>query len=223
MKRILIGGCSFSEYNKDREYPWISWSRLLSQNNLDITNLATSAYGQPKISETLTNEILLSDNQYDLVIVQWSGVTRGYKFGEIPSLSDVEQLTKNHNKEQANEIIEGIASLYDYEYVKRSLIQIYLFQNFLDTKKIPYLSFWGWKQISNDSLNNNIISNLINKIYNDNWVFDEKNNGITEECGTSQRLKDFHPNSKCHSNFYFKKLKPLIENKINQKLSNNII
>jgi len=223
MKKILIGGCSFSEYNKDMDYPWISWSRLLSQNDLDITNLSKSSYGQPKISETLTDEILDSATPYDLVIVQWSGVTRGYKLVETPSLNDVLELTKNLNKSHADEIVEGIVNLSHQEYIKRSLTQIYLFQNFLEAKKIPYLSFWGWKQITNEHLKDTTILNLINNIYNDNWIFTEKNNGMTEECSSSRRLADFHPTTKCHSNFYFKKLKPLIENRINQKLSNNII
>lgn len=223
MKRILIGGCSFSEYISDREYPWISWSKLLSYNDLDITNLAKSSYGQPKISETLTDEILISPTPYDLVIVQWSGVTRGYKLVETPSLNDVLELTKTLNKAHADEIIEGIVNLSHQEYIKRSLTQMYLFQNFLETKKIPYLAFWGWQQITAEHLNDTTISNLISNIYNDNWIFTEKNNGITEECKYSVRLADFHPTTKCHNNFYFSKLTPKIEEKLNIILNNTVI
>ena len=223
MKRILIGGCSFSEYISDREYPWIPWTQLLSHNDLDITNLAKSSYGQPKISETLTDEILDSVTPYDLVIVQWSGVSRGYKLIETPSLNDVLELTKNLNKAHADEIVEGIVNLSHQEYIKRSLTQIYLFQNFLETKKIPYLFFWGWKQITAEHLNDTTISNLISNIYNDNWIFTEKNNGMTEECDSFRRLEDFHPTTKCHNKFYFSKLKPIIEKKLMVNLIGKII
>ena len=223
MKRILIGGCSFSEYINGREYPWIPWTQLLSHNDLDITNLAKSSYGQPKISETLTDEILDSVTPYDLVIVQWSGVSRGYKLIETPSLNDVLELTKNLNKAHADEIVEGIVNLSHQEYIKRSLTQIYLFQNFLETKKIPYLFFWGWQQITAEHLNDTTISNLISNIYNDNWIFTEKNNGMNEECDSSRRLEDFHPTTKCHNKFYFSKLKPIIEKKLMVNLIRKII
>ena len=222
MKKILIGGCSFSEYIDGRDYPWIPWSQLLSYDGVDVTNLAKSSYGQPKISETLTNEIILSDNQYDLVIVQWSGISRGYKLVEIPSLNDVLELTKNLDKSHADEIVNGIINLTQIGYIKSSLTQIYLFQTFLESKNIPYLFFWGWKQITSDCLLDDTISNLVSNIYNDNWIFTDKNNGMAEECNSPKRLADFHPTTKCHRNFY-KKLKPFIENKINQKLLNNII
>lgn len=231
MKNILIGGCSFSEYIEGKDYPWISWSRLLSHNtNISIKNTALSSYGQPKISESITTEIL--KNTYDLVIVQWSGVSRGYKLNEIPyngkiqalpSIDDILKLVKGISPvhggvpKEFGHLIHGIKNINYIDYIKRSMIQIYLLQHFLETSNIPYISFWGWEQIDSESLKDESVLKLTNQIYNDNWILNNKNNGFADEFGDGQQTKDLHPNSKCHSDFY-QYLKPIIENKLNLKL-----
>ena len=99
MKKILIGGCSFSENMNGKEYRWVPWSKLLSLNsNIEIKNTATSSYGQPKISESITNELL--KNTYDLVILQWSGISRGYKLNETPPLSELLGIKPDKEEEQ---------------------------------------------------------------------------------------------------------------------------
>lgn len=222
MKKILIGGCSFSEHINSKEYAWVPWSKLLSLNsNIEIKNIATSSYGQPKISESITNELL--KNTYDLVILQWSGTSRGYKFKETPSLSDL--LGIKPDKEEETELFfEKMVDLKNIEYIKRSLIQIFLTQQFLEKINIPYISFWGWKQIDDNILNNKEVLELTKKVYNNTWILKNKNNGFADECGVIKRmsLKDFHPTSKCHYNFY-KTLQPIIENKLNLKLDSNLL
>lgn len=222
MKKILIGGCSFSENINNKEYEWVSWSKLLSLNdNIEIKNTATSSYGQPKISESITNELL--KNTYDLVILQWSGISRGYKLKETPSLSDLLGI-KTDKEEEIEEFFERMVDLKNIEYIKRSLIQIFLTQQFLEKINIPYISFWGWKQIDDNILNNKEVLELTKKVYNNTWILKNKNNGFADECGVIERRswKDFHPTSKCHYNFY-KNLQPIIENKLNLKLDSNLL
>jgi len=66
--KVLINGCSFSRGPDSWPY------HLAKLNNYDIVNLAQAGAGNTYIQESTIQE--LSQRQYDLVIVMWSGLSR---------------------------------------------------------------------------------------------------------------------------------------------------
>ena len=218
MKRILISGCSFSQTQIKNECSiWKPWSDLLeSEIEYNVTNVAMSSAGQGEISERLVSNIIDSENKYDLVIVQWSAIGRGYANNEIDWMERIIagnnfQMLRNSNEylntgleeqrtsDQFNEVLEE-------QYIS-SLGKIKLVQSFLENENIPYLFFWGWQQ-----LNDNIYkkhTKLIDSIYTANWWYpNHRFEGMLQyilcEIGESKGIcsDGLHPSSEGHNLFF---------------------
>jgi hypothetical protein len=75
--KILVSGCSFTQWPEFPGGPNICWPRWLQEAmpSWEIKSLAEAAAGNQYITNSITDE-LLQDTSYDTVIVMWSGVSR---------------------------------------------------------------------------------------------------------------------------------------------------
>ena len=220
--KILVGGCSFSETRLN--FNQKSWTDILSEE-YDVTNLAKSHYGQSKICLSIIEELIKGKFNYDLVLIQLSAFGRGFAIDEKDF---VERILKDNLLEFAPYIHEysknGLESGYitndttkiSNEFVKYSLLLIYMLMFILDSKKINYKMFYGWRQIDGDIINSN--QELVNSIHSsDNfWIY--KNYGgmmeyIKDTAGQSGIDEDdFHLNELGNELFY-KKIKKILKEK----------
>ena len=216
MKKILIGGCSFSQTQKDNNNSkWISWSDFIDNEMFFIKNMALSSYGQMKISETIINEIIKSDFSFDLVFIQWSAFGRGVSNSEKDFFKWVINTGQEFMLPYGNEYVNtGLSKLtttnklnsIDSLFYTASLIQIELVKTFLEHHNINYLMFWGWEQITDNIYLRN--KKLIDSIYKGNWWKFGEYGGILEYgadiLGIDDAIlkEDFHPTTQSHEFFY---------------------
>jgi len=231
MKKIIIGGCSFSESQIGNESEWVPWSDLFYKNyskKFDIINVAKSSFGQSLIVESITNELIKNNFDVDYVIIQWSAVSRSYFLNEneiVKSIiqdDETAQFASNlheysmfeKNKRGATDIMHQV----DYSFYKTSLTKIFLLKSLLDLKKIPYTMFWGWEQINSEIEKE--FKSLINLIYDENFWRFKKHGGMSELIlnTMSERIgladDDNHPSSIGQKFFYDEIIKNIIIEKI---------
>jgi hypothetical protein len=75
--KILVSGCSFTQWPEYPGGPNVCWPRWLrdARPDWEIKSLAEAAAGNQYIANSITDE-LLQDSSYDTVLVMWSGVSR---------------------------------------------------------------------------------------------------------------------------------------------------
>jgi hypothetical protein len=222
MKKILIGGCSFSQstgFPIDNDIPkWTSWTNFLEKDfseSYEIINRAQSSFGQSRIVESLLEELLKFEFDIDYVFIQWSAIGRAYSTNErdffnrmiiqseVPFSPHQHEYIVNDDKEGW---ITNLTNEISDSFYTASLNQIFLLKSLLDSKRIPYIMFWGWEQLNNNTITKN--KNLIDKIYDERfWRW--KNNGgmsdyITDNIGFEKGIipNDFHPSTEGHKFFY---------------------
>jgi hypothetical protein len=78
LMKILVSGCSFTQWPDGPGGPNTCWPRYLGEINpaLNITSVAEAAAGNQYICESVIRMILENPDAYDHVIVMWSGVSR---------------------------------------------------------------------------------------------------------------------------------------------------
>lgn len=215
MKKVLISGCSFTE-KKHGLGEWIPWSDLLS-DELNIRNVAKSSYGQGMISKSIVNEIEISEFKPDFVIVQWSSIQRGYStnlkefFSSVVKNKETDFLAYDY--EYLNEEMKMNPQNIEDSFILSSFTHILLTKNYLESKNIPYLMFWGWNQL--DKVNKKISDLFIDKIYDSNWWIYGEHGGMSELINDEVKVGSFasdgkHPSTKGHKLFYDKIIKEII-------------
>lgn len=224
-KNIIISGCSFSEYTTGE--PYFTWSNYLLdefKHKLKIYNEAKDSQGQGIIVQKVIDRIIDLKFDVDLIIIQWSAITRGFAKNEIDF---IKRIIDNKSYidflpfsleyygggdldyvSDSNEIIHDI-------YYKYSLVQMILLINFLENYNLKYKMFWGWQQISNEVEDK--FKNYFDIIYNNNFWLHNRNGGMKEYCemkiGNLAILKnDLHPSSQAQKYFY----ETVIKNFINE-------
>ena len=229
-KKILIGGCSFSQHTG---FPtgnvtplWTSWTDVFERdfsNKFNIINTAQSSFGQGMISQSIVRELIKYNFDIDHVIIQWSGITRAYALSETKFIEKVIRQTElqflpysneyivNGNKEDWVTDTLNTVSSHFYTY---SLYQIFLTKCMLESKNIPYTMFWGWEQITPEIEAQH--KQVLDLIYDENfWRFNE-HGGMAEytisKLGREVAILkgDFHLTTVAQSMFYediIKKLK----------------
>lgn len=216
MKKILIGGCSFSQpqYNNPSK-EWTPWSDLIDTDTFFVKNVALSSYGQMKISETIISEIIKDNFSFDLVFIQWSAFGRGVTNSEKDFFKWIVNTGQEFMLPYANEYVNtGLEKLstttklnsVDTLFYISSLIQIELVKTFLEHHNIKYLMFWGWEQITDNIYIKN--KKLIDNIYKGSWWRFDKHGGFLEYgidiLGNDNAVikHDFHPTTQAHKLFY---------------------
>lgn len=235
MKKLLIGGCSFSEFrgleqNINAPNTWISWSDFLNRDfkdNVQVVNRAQSSFGQSKIVESVTDELIKQNFKVDYVIIQWSAVGRAYSLNqqdfferitkqwEVPFSPHVHEYMLSGDKEGWT---TNLLNEIDYSFYIASLTQIVLMKNLLENHNIPYTMFWGWGQITTNIEHK--VKHLLDKIYDDNfWLF-ETNGGMSEyiinKIGEDKGIipNNFHPTTEGQKLFYDTIITTIVKNKI---------
>lgn len=227
-KRMLIGGCSFSQYQgppTDNYKPkWIPWTDLLMnefEDRFNIINRAQSSYGQGMIVESIMKELIRYNFEVDYVIIQWSAVGRSYALNKKDFIDRVVQNGELQFTPHLEEYVTGktlgevtgknpltdTIDVTSSHFYTASLIKILMMKTVLENKNIPYKMFWGWQQITPEiELENRQILNLI---YDENfWRFN--NHGgmsdyIVSHLGKTTALVgngDFHPSTTGQRFFY---------------------
>jgi len=227
---IFINGCSFSETQVDRGGKWKPWSDFLIDDYseyYEIYNSAVSSNGQGKILDTTIESLELhSDKRIKLAIIQFSAVARGYanNFDMF-----VEKITQNKNyqsllHEEEYNLSDGritnLITHIDWVYYKSTLCKIISLKNYFENKKIPYLFFWGWQQITPDMESDSTIKTLLEKAYDGNWWRFGEHGGMSEwgieRFGKDNAIlpEDFHPTTMVHEAFYNDIIKPYLKKHI---------
>ena len=229
-KKILIGGCSFSEsqkhlhkygFNEGRD--WIPWTDLLQDefgNSNTIINTARGSSGQSNIVSLLSKKLLELDFDVDMVVVQWSNTSRLFTEKESDLIEKIQSqgydLLSSKGIDIFTEESRNQIEKMGYDITFNSLLQIYLFKNLLESKNIDYRFFWGW------SMHERICSyELYNKhILNDKFLLfgppdDVKEGGMHDYANlvlgeSNTEVEDGHPNSAAHRVFYDDIIKPLL-------------
>lgn len=163
--RILISGCSFTQWPNYPGGPNVCWPRHLSELNpeFEITNVAEAAAGNQYICDSIIRAVLANPDSYDRVIVMWSGVSRlDYltsledpawnalfdSYGFFRRLPDINLGWIFSGGQMGTWFKHPVAHKMFYEMYKVSnpvslatinLMEIVKLQNFLDAKGIPYL------------------------------------------------------------------------------------
>jgi hypothetical protein len=222
MKKILIGGCSFSQtqnWPEEKNPPWIPWTDLLQReygNTHEIVNLAKSSFGQSKIVESILGELVQRDFNVDCVLIQWSAVGRGYAVNQKDL--DLGFITSQHEYILESKMFgktTDVLNVIDYSFYINSLNQIYLLKTLLKEKNIPFKMFWGWQQI-NDTIRG--ISPLLNLIYDEDFWRWETHGGMREYITSKLGAKDgvggteLHPTTKGQTYFYNTIIKNFLNN-----------
>jgi hypothetical protein len=230
MKKILIGGCSFSQYQHQSDsHSWLAWTDFVKtefENKYQIINRAKSSYGQSKIVESVLEELFNHNFEIDYVIIQWSAVSRAYAQTETNFLDkilkqdELEFIAYSNDyvrlSTKPNTEITTITNTISSNFYTASLNQIFLMKSLLNLKKIPYKMFWGWEQI-NDDLEFEF-SSIINQIYDENFWRYGKHGGMSEiimdNIGHIDGFNgnDFHPSTKGQEFFYNTIIKDILNN-----------
>jgi hypothetical protein len=233
MKKILIGGCSFSEsYLKRKgevtDHPWIPYTDLLENHykDFEVTNTARDSAGNSEISENIVEQVIKND--YDFVIVQWSAMGRGSAKTEaewIEKLINSKSLDRLHRESEYlnTGLDEGQTSNGDWaghvssNHYRTSLLKIKMTQAVLENKNVPYVFFWGWRQLNDYLYQKN--KKLVDSIYEANWWYpNDKLDGMKQYvCSilSEEGLADdgLHPSSKGHKLFFENIIKPIFDDK----------
>lgn len=230
MKKVLIGGCSFSQYQHSNKYsPWLAWTDFAKtefENKYQIINRAKSSYGQSKIVESVLEELFNHNFEIDYVIIQWSAISRAYSGNESQFLNklidqnELEFIAYSNDyvrlSTKPNTEITTISNTISLNFYTASLNQIFLMKSLLNLKNIPYKMFWGWEQITNDLEFE--FSPIINQIYDDNFWRYDKHGGMSEiimdNIGHTDGFNgnDFHPSTKGQEFFYNTIIKDILNN-----------
>jgi hypothetical protein len=229
MKKLLIGGCSFSCSQKDIKDPlWIPWTDMLSYDYdkyIKIINTSESSFSQTNITEKILHQLLENDFDVDCVIIQWSAIGRSYatsinefykRVFEDDRLEFLPYLNEYMLFSDKRDWVTNKINIIDDSFYLHSLSQMIMIKLILDSKQIPYMMFWGWEQITKKIKEDN--SKLFEKLYDQNFWRYRDNGGMLEYCTLLLNKKnvviknDFHPTTKSHKLFYENIIKPKIEN-----------
>lgn len=194
--KILTNGCSFTARS-----PFNTWPYLLGTDK--VKNLAQHNAGNIWICDSTIAE--LSENDYDMVLIMWSGLCR------VDAIVDEEAYTQHpdHFKSINNFGIRyvhlGVDNKSTLRYVSerelvfQSMGKILHLQSFLTSNHIPYcfmsyMNFWDLPAGYGFDL-------ITNQFDFDNWIFlDEDRNGLYE-LSQDQKLyieDRYHPNETAH-------------------------
>ncbi len=232
MKKLIIGGCSFSCSQKDIKDPiWTPWSdMLLSEyhHNIEIINTAQSSFSQTNIAEKILNQLIQNDFNADLVIIQWSAIGRSYATSindfykrviKDDALEFLPYLNEYMLSSDKKDWVTNKINIIDNSFYLHSLSQMLMIKLILNSKKIPHIMFWGWEQITPKIKESNY--KIFKSLYDEDfWRFNE-NGGMLEYCTSVLKNKnsvvenDFHPTTESHIKFYQNIIKPKIKNIFN--------
>jgi hypothetical protein len=218
--KILIGGCSFTQWPQYPGGPNICWPKFVSGH--EIKNVAEAAAGNQYICDSVIRAVL--EQTPDMVWVMWSGVSRLDYLTSLEdpawnSLFDSYGFYRRIPGDKLGWIFSGgqmgtwfkhpVAHKMFYEMYKVSselslatinLTEIVKLQNFLKAKNIPYrfTSYVDyWNADNNISPNGDFgvkkypeLNNLINEIDFSQWVFDGQTRTIYD---VAKQLNSFQP------------------------------
>jgi hypothetical protein len=230
MKKLLIGGCSFSQSMRETDNPlWKPWTDFLFEDygkDIEIINKSRSSFGQSLIIASLMEELILRDFDVDMVIVQWSAVARAYSTNQRDFFNRI--LTQGEecfapyeeeyiiNKEGYEGWLTHITKTVDLEYYTASIDKILLFKYLLDSKNIPYKMFWGWEQITPEIYQQR--KKWIDLVYDENfWRFGEQGGmleWIVDKIGKDNAhisIHNSHPTTQGHEIFYNEIIKYILK------------
>tara|TARA_B100000424_G_C22925962_1_gene492660 strand:+ start:1127 stop:1843 length:717 start_codon:yes stop_codon:yes gene_type:complete len=227
MKKLLIGGCSFSE-PKYGHGPWHPWTDQLVKeysHEWEVTNKAQGSYGNALISQNIIDNILRGDTKPDLVIVQWSAIGRAYSHNETDfigrlikerdSMKFAPHMGEYLSQDDRSGWVTNTINVISENFYQSSLVSMIGLQSFLNEKNIPYIMFWGWCQF-NDELKDKF-KPYLDLLYNERWWNPDgsMSSFITEAHGKKGIMGggDFHPNNLGQRHFYEKAVKVMLKDK----------
>tara|TARA_Y100000592_G_scaffold52630_1_gene83140 strand:+ start:5336 stop:6016 length:681 start_codon:yes stop_codon:yes gene_type:complete len=218
--QILVSGCSFSEsqpgYDSNDKKQWKPWSDFLSDEFV-VKNVAKGSMGNFGISKSIVKEIL-GGYQPDLVIIQWSGIARRFTKKDSDLVIEVLKTpSKSLELVGLDLFSQDTIDKYSEDIMYGSLQEILLVQEFLEKRKIPYLCFWGWQEVTYY-----YGAKTANLFYNDNWfLLNDNNLGFREytisNLGEDNILDCGHPNTDAHKLLYEKEILPRVKLHITKK------
>jgi hypothetical protein len=196
-KRVLTNGCSFTAQSEYENWP------MHLPKKWRVTNIASHAAGNQWICDsTIVKSI---KNEYDLVLIMWSGLTRidtlvneitWKQFWQFKNRNDLNLLyghcaIGDNPNFPMSDIAKPIIKFGGVrELVFESLMNMLKLQSWLESKNIDYrfmsfMNYWNDSYVENGleypSVKNLKLDTLISEINFDKWIFsDDKKNGLFE-------------------------------------------
>ena len=211
--KILVSGCSFSQsqpgYNPRDDKQWKPWSDFLAED-FRVKNVAKGSMGNFGISKSIVKEIL-DGYRPDLVIIQWSGIARRFTKKDSDLVMEVLKTSAKSLELVGLDLFShSMIEKYSEDIADGSLQEILLVQEFLEKRKIPYLCFWGWKELYDYG------TKTAELFYNDSWfLLNDENLGFLEfvkkNLDSSYILDCGHPNTDAHKLLYKKEILPRVK------------
>ena len=154
-KKILFVGCSFtanSGFTAENQ-PRFHWPHLLSRHYQ--TEFTNSGWGGSSNDEIVTRVAqATSKNSYDLVLVQWSEISRQWIYHSNQNIDDHTILMASDSPKgwlcDSNEV-QQYAKLYHayfnnpYANLRKWLCQVITLAGYLDSKNQPYVFVKGFE------------------------------------------------------------------------------
>ena len=153
MIKTLLVGCSFSEYcgwddNDVYSDPRCWYNIVAKTHQLNLTNISRAGYSNKEILHNTAKQLLTSNNQYQLIIIQLTSTSRQWFFrDENESLSSrivgnrISDF-RNRDEETALKTIQLAYSNISAE-VERDLTSLLLIQDYTSTRTIPLMLING--------------------------------------------------------------------------------
>ena len=133
MQKLIASGCSWTRYRSHS-----TWPEVLSQKlGMECVNLGASAAGNEYIFSSILDEVMHTPHsKIGLVVAMWSEWIRW-------DFEDKETKRWNHLSSGENELN---GDLHDkFTATNRTLRYIYMFQELMEHKNIPYMHIQGIK------------------------------------------------------------------------------
>ena len=168
MKKLIVSGCSWTKYSMGMAMePYLrakDWATHLAKKlNMECINLGCGGAGNEYIFFSIYDELMRKKkhSEIGLVVVMWSGWKR-WDFEE--NIANSWKLSPDHLENDLNEL--------DVTPWKKTLRYIYMFQELMENKKIPYIHIQGIQPgLARKEIFEKILKNIyVDKINEDKFI-----------------------------------------------------
>jgi len=180
MKKLIVSGCSWTKYTMGMAMePYLrakDWATHLAKKlDMECINLGCGGAGNEYIFFSIYDELMREKNHSEigLVVVMWSGWNRWdfEKANYVPISEDrLENIGHSWIRPQKN-LIDDLYKL-DVTPWKKTLRYIYMFQELMENKKIPYIHIQGIQPgLARKEIFEKILKNIyVDKINEDKFI-----------------------------------------------------
>ena len=226
---LLTSGCSFTDNWWTEKHNIPVWPELFAKRvDMQCINLGKRGMGNDYILNSIIDKLASKKDKIGLVVVMWSDFTRidfeieedADIYGGLPWIAVSKYSSSDVSSSNIREILTSLdlngTIIYRKpfrikELVKKSLRTFYIFQELMESMKLPYMQLVGTRCLSfsyhRDAAKALINSPYLNKINKKNFlgwpIFNEIGGWCIDDYldkmdGVRIDEKDYHPNKDGH-------------------------